>query len=200
MLDHVRPLQPVAQLAVVVARAHAADDGQLAAVVLVARNALRLLHEQRAVPLAPHTRESGMRIHSTVPATLAVPHKWDAHLVLVLGRIARVHGHGGAIHVQLAHHGAAPAQLGLPLCGAARHSAQAQQADQDVLRRVFIRKECFPAAVGRKVAPHQLHILGRYVPVNILPKWKRQPLDQTYLLHVYSTRMRLTLSVQMKCL
>ena len=88
VLDHVGPLQPVAQLAVVVARAHAADDGQLAAVVLVARNALRLLHEQRAVPLAPRTLSQQCAVHGAHSATFMAPHETGACLVLVLGCIA----------------------------------------------------------------------------------------------------------------
>lgn len=51
VLDHVVPLQAVAQLAVVVPRAHPADDGQLAATVLARRYALRLLQQQRPIPL-----------------------------------------------------------------------------------------------------------------------------------------------------
>jgi hypothetical protein len=56
-------------------------------------------------------------------------------LVLVLRRVARMHGHRGAVHVQLTHDAAAPA--GQP--------AQAQQADEDVLPHVLVAQEGLPA-------------------------------------------------------
>lgn len=55
VLDHVVALQAVAEFAVVVTRAHAADDGQLPAAVLRRRYALRLLQQQRPISLHEKT-------------------------------------------------------------------------------------------------------------------------------------------------
>ena len=52
---HVVALEAVAELAVVVARADAGDDGKLAAAVLAGRDALGLLQQQRPIPLHPPT-------------------------------------------------------------------------------------------------------------------------------------------------
>ncbi len=50
-LGHVRPVEAVPEPAVVVTRADAGDDGQLRGAVLLARDSLGLLHQQRAETL-----------------------------------------------------------------------------------------------------------------------------------------------------
>lgn len=64
----------------------------------------------------------------------ASPNHPGLYLVLKLGSVSRMHRHRGTIHMQLPHDGAGAAQLGLALSVGARHAAQAQQADQDVLQ------------------------------------------------------------------
>ena len=71
---HVRPLEFVAEFAVIVARADARYDGHLVGSVFFFGDARRLLHQQRAEPL-----------------------------VLEFGRIAAAHRHHASVHVQLAH-------------------------------------------------------------------------------------------------
>ena len=67
-------------------RPHAGDDGDLGGAVLVPGDALGLCHEQRPIPL-----------------------------VLEFGVVPRVHRHRRAVHVKLADHGHAAAELGLAL-------------------------------------------------------------------------------------
>ncbi len=71
VLDHVVALKPVAQFAVVVPRAHSADDCQLAAAVLARRYALRLLQQQRPIPLHPRpSQHYGFPVCSQLPSHL----------------------------------------------------------------------------------------------------------------------------------
>ena len=58
VLDHVGPIQMVSQLAIIVPCADAAYDSQTSTAVLIARNALCLLHEQRAISLTYGSRLS----------------------------------------------------------------------------------------------------------------------------------------------
>lgn len=57
LFDHVVPFQVVSQLAIVVPRAHARNDCQLGGAVLVRRDALGLVHQQRAVALQAGAQE-----------------------------------------------------------------------------------------------------------------------------------------------
>ncbi|KAH6326069.1 hypothetical protein HBI37_213840 [Parastagonospora nodorum] len=93
-------------------------------------NPLRLLHQQRAIPL-----------------------------VLELLGVARMHRHRRAIHMQLAHQTrrlAREFRAERVFLGAL---AQPQQRDEDILLGIFVREEGFPPAVGRVVAPHELDLV-----------------------------------------
>jgi len=119
----------VAETRVVAADSNARDDADLSATVLLSRDALRLLHQQRAEAA-----------------------------VLELARIPSVHGHCGAIHVQL------PDQTRL-LSSELRAEGvrgatlpQSEQADQDILLRVLVGEEGLPATVGGVVAADEFDL------------------------------------------
>lgn len=107
------------------------DDADLATSMLLPRDPLRLLHQQRAEAA-----------------------------VLELARVPTVQGHGGAVHVQLADQtGLLARELGAEgVRGAAL--AEAEEADQDVLLGVLVGEEGLPAAVGGVVAPDELDLGG----------------------------------------
>ena len=93
------------------------------------------------------------------------------HLVLELGRVAPVHGHGGAVHVQLADdaHAALRAADELGPEGALVGAlAEAEEADEDVALRVFVREERLPAAVRGVVAPEELDGLRPDLVVDLM--------------------------------
>lgn len=78
------------------------------------------------------------------------------HLMLELAGVAAADRDDTAIDVELSDDGSTAFQLGTEgLRGAA---AQTQQANQDVLLRILVGKECLPAAISHIVPPHQLHL------------------------------------------
>mmetsp|Transcript_37621 Transcript_37621/g.100102 ORF Transcript_37621/g.100102 Transcript_37621/m.100102 type:complete len:202 (-) Transcript_37621:1557-2162(-) len=118
LLDHVGPHELVAQLAVVVPRPHPRDHGEARGAVLAGRDVLRRAHQHRPVPL-----------------------------VLELVRVALLHRHGRAVHVQLADHGAGAHQLG-PVRRRPAALSQAQQPDEDVLPSRRAQPRPLPPATG----------------------------------------------------
>lgn len=74
------------------------------------------------------------------------------HLVLKLAGVSAADGDNAAIDVELADDGGAAFQLGSK--GLRRAATQTQQANQDVLLRVLVRKEGLPAPIGNVVPPH----------------------------------------------
>ncbi len=98
--------------------------------MLLPRNPLRLLHQQRAKPL-----------------------------MLKLPRVPRVHRHRHAIHMQLPHQTRRLAGQLLAKRILLGTLAQPQQRDQDILLGVLIREERLPPAVGGIVPPDQLDLV-----------------------------------------
>lgn len=76
--------------------------------------------------------------------------------MLELAGVSAADGDDASVNVQLADDGHASFQLRPE--GLRRAATQTQQADQDVLLRVLVGEEGLPAAVGRVVPPHQLHL------------------------------------------
>lgn len=77
--------------------------------------------------------------------------------MLELAGVSAADGDDAAIDVELADDGGAAFEFGSKRLR--RAAAQTQQADQDVLLRVLVRKEGLPAPVGNVVPSHELHLM-----------------------------------------
>lgn len=86
--------------------------------------------------------------------------------MLLLVHISGADSYSSAIDMELSDNAAAPLQLWLAALGAAAHLAQPQQANQDVLLRVLICQESFPATIGTVVPSHKLSLLWFHLDIS----------------------------------
>lgn len=86
--------------------------------------------------------------------------------MLELCWVACVYGHHTAINVQLPHNRTAPFQLGsVRVLGT---FAKTQQANENVLFGIFVRKKRLPATIGAVVPADQLHLVKQYGIIELL--------------------------------
>lgn len=79
--------------------------------------------------------------------------------MLKLSRVPAAHGDYASVHVQLSHNGHPAPQLKTE--GFLRALPQPQEANQNVLIRVFVGQERLPATVCNIISPHQLNLLNK---------------------------------------
>mmetsp|Transcript_28206 Transcript_28206/g.66154 ORF Transcript_28206/g.66154 Transcript_28206/m.66154 type:complete len:223 (-) Transcript_28206:545-1213(-) len=137
-LGHIRSIQLVAHLAVVMTSSDAGNNQKLLGSMFLPGDSLGFFHEKHAEAL-----------------------------MLEPGGVATCNRHGCSVNMQLTYNGGGSlGYLGAE--GHRTGLSQAQQSNENVFLWIFICEESLPPTVGYVVSSNQLHIFGVHLLVNLL--------------------------------